>query len=284
LPGLRINFGVMNLLRSLLFHLTCAGLALWAAPQVVDGAEPAAMTASELAARLSAIRQDGSCFVRARMQVKDSSGGIKSTSQLQIKSRSGKEGTEVVYQVLWPKEKKGEAVLLRSSGNRLATGALLTPPAAPKTLATGQMKEPLFESNLTYEDIIENFFAWDDQSLVGTEAIDRTPCQILESKPGKSGRSVYGSVRTWVDMRRMVPLRVEKFSPSGQLVRRIETTRVANDDLGRPIPAYLKVSGPHEDTITEMDGSRIRHGVSYSDQEFTPEGLQDMTAPKSAPE
>ncbi len=273
----------MNWLHSLLLRLTGVGLVLASAMTAVS-AEQTTLTASELAAKLSAIRQDGSCFVRARMQVKDSSGGIKSTLQLQMKSRAGKEGTELVYQVMWPKEKKGEAVLLRGAPNRQASGAIFVPPNAPKALSTGQMKDTLFDSNLTYEDIIENFFAWDDQTLAGTEIIDRAPCQILESKPGKSGRSIYGSVRTWVDMRRMVPMRVEKFSPSGQLVRRIETTRVANDDLGRPIPAYLKISGPREDTITEMDGSKIRHGVSYTDQEFTPEGLQDMTAPKSAPE
>ncbi|MEP6902220.1 MAG: hypothetical protein ABJA66_10750, partial [Actinomycetota bacterium] len=50
-------------------------------------------------------------------------------------------------------------------------------------------------------DILENFFAWDNQAIVGTEVVDRVSCQILESKPGKGQRSGYGSVRSWVDTR-----------------------------------------------------------------------------------
>ena len=61
-------------------------------------------------------------------------------------------------------------------------------------------------------------------------------CVILESTPDKGEPSIYGSVRSWIDPRRLVPLRVEKYLPSGQLARRIETTRVVTDDKGRSIP------------------------------------------------
>jgi len=33
-------------------------------------------------------------------------------------------------------------------------------------------------------------------------------------------------VRSWIDVRRLLPLRVEKYASSGQLLRRIDTTRV----------------------------------------------------------
>ena len=89
------------------------------------------------------------------------------------------------------------------------------------------MKDAVFGSDLTYADLIENFFAWEHQTIVGTETVDRVPCQILESKPGKGDRSIYGRVRSWIDLKRLVPLRVEKYFESGQLARRIDTTRVA---------------------------------------------------------
>ena len=78
------------------------------------------MTANDLASRLSALRQNGASYVRVRMEIK---GATKETLQLQIKERRTKNSSEVVYQVLYPKERKGESVLLRKSGN--------SPPAVP---------------------------------------------------------------------------------------------------------------------------------------------------------
>ena len=90
--------------------------------------------------------------------------------------------------------------------------------------------------------------------------------------------------RLWIDARRLVPLRVEKYLPSGQLARRIDTTRVATDDKGRFIPADLTVRGPREDSVTDLDGSRIRHDVAFTDRDFAPEGLTDLLPPPSASE
>ena len=53
---------------------------------------------------------------------------------------------------------------------------------------------------------------------------------------------------------------------------------------GRSIPADLTVRGPREDSVTVLDGSRIRHDVAYTDREFTPEGLTEVLAPPSAHE
>jgi hypothetical protein len=270
----------VNVLRKLTIGGTAATAAVLLAISV-NAVEPEApeISASELAGRLSAKQQDGTAYIRLRM---DLSGAAKSTLQVQIKSRASRTGADLVYQVLWPKERKGEAVLLRKSGNRAPAGSLFTPPDTMRNLDAAQMKEPLFGSELSYEDVIDNFFSWEQQAIVGTEVVDRVNCQILESKPGKGTRSSYISVRTWVDPRRLVPLRIEKYSAPGRLVRRIETTRVVTDDKGRAIPANLTVT--HGNSVTDLDGSRIKHGVAYTDEEFTPEGLKQVSAPRGAPE
>jgi hypothetical protein len=243
------------------------------------GAErPSPMTANDLASRLSALRQDGASYVRLRMEIK---GATKETLQLQIKERRTKNSSEVVYQVLFPKERKGESVLLRKIGNGPASGSLFVPPNSLRPI--GDLKEPLFGSDLSYEDVIDNFFAWDQQAIVGVEEVDGVNCPILESKPGKDERSIYGSVRSWIDVRRLVPLRIEKYASSGQLLRRIDTTRVVND-AGRQIPANLAVSGARPDSSTLLDGSRIRHNVTYTDRDFTIEGLREIAAPPRLPD
>ena len=259
------------------FAVLSSCLALLSFSSLAAEPEPAAIPASELAARLRAKQQDGASYVRLRMEI---AGGEKGALQLQIKSRASRAGTELVYQVLFPKERKGEAVLLRKTGGRIS-GTLFNPPDKVRALPAAQLDEPLFVSDLSYEDVIDNFFAWDHQAIVGTEVVDRVTCTILESKPGE--RASYSSVRSWIDTRRMVPLRIEKYSGPGRVVRRIDTTRVVTDDKGRAIPANLTIRGARG-SVTELDGSKIKHDVSFSDAEFTPEGLRELTTPRGAPE
>ena len=37
-------------------------------------------------------------------------------------------------------------------------------------------------------------------------------------------------------------------------------------------------------TTTELDGSRIKHDVAYTDRDFTPDGLKEMTTPRGSAE
>jgi hypothetical protein len=235
---------------------------------------PAPMTANDLASRLSALRQNGASYVRLRMELK---GATTGTFQIQIKERLTKSSSEVVYQVLFPKERKGESVLLRKIGSSPATGSVFVPPNTLRPL--DDLKAPLLGSDLAYEDVIDNFFAWEHQALIGTEQARGVNCTILESKPGKAEHSSYGSVRSWIDVRRLVPLSVEKYDRSGRLLRRIDTKDVVAD-AGHQIPSELVISGAREDSSTLLDGSRIRHNVIYPDRDFTIEGLKEIATPR----
>ena len=104
--------------------------------------------------------------------------------------------------------------------------------------------------------------------------MDRVPCQILESKPGSGDRSGYGMVRSWVDTKRLVTLRVEKFNRSGQMVRRITTTKVAKDDTGRHVAASLVVQRSGKTGQTSLEGSTSQHGGALGDSDFAPEALR----------
>lgn len=237
-------------------------------------AAAAADTAADLAARLSALQQDGTSFIRMKMEFQ------QTTLQVQIKQRRTRSATEVIYQILWPKERAGEAVLLRKTANQTASGTQFVPPDTVRSLTSAQMKESLFGSSLCYADVVENFFAWEHQTITGTEILDRTSCLILESKPGKTDRSVYALVRTWVAPRRFVPLRVDKYFASDRLARRIDTTRVVTND-GRHIPANMTVHDPLKGSATDLDGSNIKRAVIYDDATFTPAGLRLLTPPRS---
>jgi outer membrane lipoprotein-sorting protein len=242
--------------------------------------ETSAVSAADLAARLNAWQQDGASYVRMRMTVNQPSG--KSAVQVQIKARRTKGAAEAVYQILWPKERKGESVLLRQTAGR-SSGSVFVPPSTLRSLDPAQMKESFFGSDLSYEDLVDNCFAWENQAIVGTDEVDGVSCQILESRPGKGDRSSYARVRSWVDTRRLVPLRIEKYA-SGGLVRRIEASNVVSDDIGRHVPANLTIRGPQKGSVTEIDGSRIKHDVTYPDAQFSPDGLKKVEIPRSGTE
>lgn len=238
-------------------------------------AEPAAISAKDLAAKLNGLQQDGSSYVRLKMNVQPAGGAPRFTLQLQIKQRRTANSTELVYQVLWPKERAGEAVLLKMSGSKFS-GATFTPPNTVKTLSAAQSKDSLFGSSLSYADVLENFFAWDQQKIIGSEVVDKVNCQIIESRSGKSSNVV----RTWVDTRRLVPMRVEKYLSSGKAYRRVDTTNVASDDRNQNIPANLTIQDLQKGTTTTLDGSKIKHGVTYNDNDFSPAGLSQTAAPR----
>src|SRR4051794_34142284 len=224
---------------------------------------------SALAAKLRA-KETGSTFVRLKMDA--GSGSL----QIQIKSRVSDAAADIVYQILFPKERMGESVLLHRAGHKFS-GTVFRPPGTIQQVGPGEMNQPLFGSDLSYEDIIDSPFGWSQQAIVGTENVDRFACQILESKPGKDHDSSYASVKTWIDSKRMVPLRIEKYDASGKVLRRINITRMLLNG-GDSLPADLEVSGPGG-SVTHITGSSIKRGINFPQTEFTAEGLKELKTP-----
>ena len=253
-----------------LFALAIAATAFWIIS--LDAADPAApaLSAADLVSRVNALRE-GSALIRSKLEVQ-SSEGARRVLQLQIKERRTKTATDIVYQVLWPNEHKGEAVILHQAEGT-PKGSIIIPRQPVRAIKPSQMGEGLFDSDLSYQDAVENFFAWKKQAIVGSEAINNVNCQILESKPEGSSLTIYAKVRSWIDPRRFVPMRIEKYSSSGELVRRIDITRVARDEKHNPIPAGLTVHGPRKNSVTELNGARMDQDVNFTDADFTPAGL-----------
>lgn len=235
-------------------------------------AQDAVPSAKDLAARLSEGVHDGSSTVRLKMDFSQPD-GAKTVLQLKVNSRRTGAATDVVYQVLWPKERKGESFLLRKSGNRPPTGSVFTPPATLTSLDASDMKNGIFGSDLAYDDLVDNFYAWGEQKLIGTETVDKVECQILESK---GGNGAYRKVLSWIDLKRMVPMRVDKYGESGKLVRSIYTTRVSKDDTGRTVPSSFRVVRAGDESPTEIEGSNSKHDVPLADSDFTPEALRSL--------
>lgn len=259
----------------------CAGLLTLSA----FAADPpqGAVTAASLAAQLAATREDGSSFVRLRIEIRKPSARTKSVLQMQVKSRRTPNRADLVYQMLWPKERKGEAILLTKTGTKPPTGSILTLPDTLQPLDAPKLKGSFFGTDLTLEDVAEDFYTWKNQAFVGTEVIDGVTCQILESLPGKGEWSGSPKVRSWIDLKRTVPLRVEKYAGSGALVRRIDTLKVVKE-RGHHLPSTFLVRQPGKDSETEIEAVRGEREVSYTDSDFTPQGLKQLAPPSQSSE
>jgi hypothetical protein len=230
--------------------------------------------AAALSGKLHQAVQDNSSIVRLKLEF-NSQAGEKVVLQIQAKARRTASATDILYQVLWPKERKGEGFVLRKVPNQAASGSVFTLPDNLRSLTAAQMQEGLFGSALAYEDLVDGFYGWPSQQIVGRENIGRVACHILESKPGKSDRTSYSSVRSWIDVKRMVPVRIEKLGSGGQLIRRITTTRIAKDDINRQVPATFTVHFRGQESETVLEGSNSKHDVSLTDADFAPEALRN---------
>lgn len=249
------------------------GIAL-ALPCLAARGQSAELSAKELASALGKAAQDGESVARVRFKIQPEAGGEAKVLQLQIKSRRAPAASAAVYSILWPADRKNEAVLLKQARGAAASGVRFVPPDTETRIDAAAMSQPIFASDLAYQDVIENFFLWADQALAGREHLGKVDCVILDSKPGAGDVSPYGRVRSWIDVRRMVALRVEKFDKQGRPACRIDTTQVAKDDIGRNVPAAMTVRRTGSGSVTEVEGSNIRHDAKLSEADFTPQGLR----------
>ena len=234
----------------------------------LHGQEPSspALSAQELASQMDANFQ-GNALIRSQMEIHLPNGG-KRVMQLQIKQRRTKTASDLSYRVLWPNEYRDQVVILHQDAGKAPTGSATVPHQPVRNLASSQMGDGLLESDLSYQDAIENVYNWKYQAIVGTEVINGVTCQILESKPDNSSVSIYAKARSWIDPRRLVPLRIEKYSTTDKLERRIDITRVARDEKHHPIPAGLTVRNPGKNSTTDFNGASINQDVSFTDSDF----------------
>ena len=138
----------------LFFALAIAAPVLCVTSIRAEQPAPPAMSAAELVDRMETSRL-GSALIRTKLEVQ-SSGGAKRVLQLQIKERRTKTATDLVYQVLWPNEHKGEAVILHQALGA-TTGSIIVPQQPVRAIKSSQMGEGLFDSDLSYQDAVENW-------------------------------------------------------------------------------------------------------------------------------
>ena len=254
------------------------GIALWSvSPAFAAGDAP---TAQELIARVVEARQTKGYRVRARLERATSGSEHPDVRQLLIKGKRNGGASKVLYQVLWPKRSMGETLVIEKTADRNTRCWVFTPPDGVVVLTQEGVCGPFFGSDLTIEDVAEDFWYWPTQKIVGEGTFDHQRCKILESRPAAGTATSYSLVRTWIDLEIALPLRIEKFGHDGQLIKRLTAERIMKQDNNRWTAGTVIVEPADGRTRTALEGKHADRDIEIPDEDFSVEGIKASLRPK----
>jgi len=244
----------------------------------VWGGDPAA---EALIAKVLSAQETSGFRVRARL-VRGAPGADKpEVTQLLIKGRREGDTTEVLYEVLWPTAVRGRALVVRRAPGKPVTGFLFDPPDRQRPLSPDLMRQPLFGTDFSVEDVVDEFWSWPDQRRAGEEAVGGRACQVLESRPGPGAATAYSLVRSWVAPDLALPLRVEKYGKDGSLARRFTAESLMKQG-GRWVAAKVTVVPAGGRTRTLLEGTKSERDLTLPASDFTVEALRKAAVPAGA--
>ncbi len=234
-----------------------------------SSAETRQLTGPEYMAGARAANPKGGVYIRARLVQG------KSVMQIQIKRRGlPGGGSDQLFQVIYPKERMGESLLLHIKGGSV-TGSSYKPGGEVRKITAADRRQGVFGTDLTIEDLQSDFFEWKHQEITGHEKVGTVPCVVIESKPDKGGKSP-SKVLSWIDEKRYVPERVQVFDGGDKPARIVDTEKVMQTSSGYYLPITLKVTNTATGSQTMVDGSSSKGDVPYTDADFTEQAMQTV--------
>lgn len=264
--------------RRRLVRLVLAGAALWVVPAAFAGRDPA--SAGELIAQVVAARQTIGYRVRARLVRTTSGSAQRDVKQLLIKGRRKGDDSKVLYQILWPTSLLGQTVVIEKTPGRNARAWMFTPPDQVATLTPERISGSFFGSDLTIEDLAEEFWHWPTQEIVGEDTVGQHRCKILESRPSADTVTSYSLVRTWIAPEIALPLLVEKFGQDGKLIKHITAEKITKRRNDYWTAANVIIEPADGRTRTVLEGSHADRDIEIPDEDFTIEQIKAALHPK----
>ena len=248
---------------------------LFAFLSTLAAAEDGKLTASQLMAAVKAARPHGGIYARLRMEHRAADGG-QFVLQAQIKHRPTADGgTETLYQLLFPKERKGEALLLRKKGNAFS-GTSFVPGQGTRELKPGDGSAGLFGTALTIDDAMADFLDWRHE-IIGKEDVGAVPCTVVESRAPKSSSSDITRVKSWMDETRLAAMKIELYKTAAAPVRTVLTHKVLRGGSGYYTPASFTVTDHASGASTKVEGVRSERDINYTDADFSEAALKTVT-------
>ena len=231
-------------------------------------------TAKQLIDQAEAARRTSGFSARGRMVI-TKAGQAAKTLQFLLKGRQTASGSDFLYLTLYPAADKGRAVVVHRDNAGRITGFLREPAGTNTTLNASHRQQPLFGSDLTIDELSADFWHWPSPEIKGTEKICRRECSIIDTRAPKGDKSGTALVRLWISPETSLPLRIEKYSPDGKLLKRSECTNIVKSGSHFSMEK-LTITTPSTGQQTLVDFSKGARDIAVAAEEFTPEGIAKL--------
>ena len=256
------------------WSLRVLALGLLLLPGFSSAEPPAAPTAKELLDKVVAARRTSGFTARGRMVI-SKTGAENRTIQFLVKGRQAGAVKDFLYLALYPAAEKGRAVMVHKDAAGALTGFIREPDGKTSALTTARMKHPLFGSDLTIDEMTEDFWNWPAPKITGQGTVVRRDCQIIDTRPPKGSDSAAALVRLWISPETSLPLRIEMYGADNKLLKRTECRNVVKSG-GHYSMEKLTIESPAAGQQTLLDFSKGNRDVEVPAADFTAEGIAKM--------
>ena len=247
----------------------------------ISGAAVAATSAAEsaasLMARVNAKQQTTGFTMRARLLIQPAgTGKAPVTIQIRAVGKQDAKSSRVLYQALWPDAVKGRAVIVERIGGKSIQGSVFTPPDTLAPLTSTHLTDAVLDSDLTVEDLAEEFPWWPNPVFAGQDKVSGGDCRLVESRPPAGVPSSYALIRSCVSESKLLIVRVEKINASGRVVKRFTVTRTARSLNDVVTPRTLEIQNLERGSTTTVDISRGDRDIIVGAVEFSLARLKSL--------
>jgi hypothetical protein len=254
---------------------TLLAVALLLAPLSFSCAEEPA--AKAVVGRILEAQRTRGFIIRAKLSVTESGSDARKAAQLRIKCRRDESGTRLLYQILWPAADKGTALYLEKLGRKNFSGFFFTPPDKTETIGVEWLGKAYLDSDLSLEDLADDFWQWPDPRAGGEEDAGREHCLIVNLRPPPDSKSSYSLVRAWISKEKAVPMRLLKFNQQGQAAKEFLIQKIVqNDKFWFPMLTIIQKPGGTRQTTFEI--SRGDRDVEVPLADFSVEEIKKGAA------
>jgi hypothetical protein len=229
-------------------------------------------------AKVLARQQTRGFVIRARLVTGEPGSERQAVVQVRTIGRRDGTTTRLLCQALWPASFKGRAVYVQKDGPRVISGFVFQPPGTVTELAGDALSVPLFDTDLTMEDLAEEFWSWPGPVAAGSDNVGGKPCRVVELRPPAGIRTAYSLVTSCISPEQLLPLRTETYGKDGRLVHRFVVKKAINDDSGAWVPVKVAVETAGRTRITTLEVSRGETNATVPLPEFSLEKLKSFAA------
>lgn len=174
--------------------------------------------AADVVARVRAMRE-ATDFTASGRLVRVEAGGARKAYRISMRAKAFDGAISLFCEVTDPAPARVRALLETRARGKSSIHVRHAGDAAPRALLFANWADALLDSNLSYEDLMENHFSWRGQTLLAPVKYGARDCHVLKSVPGPADRSHYASVTSWLDREIYYPVKAEKVLKGSGIVK-----------------------------------------------------------------